>query len=536
MITHETTTATVDEIIELINQLNTANPHKSLSLANRHIFQYKEDLEQLHKKQRLQDIVKILTNVSKDYPDFKFSNTLDGDINVLSFGDKYKFIYRSVDDYNDLIELLAYLTKDYPYLKSISLLNDSSVKPEPEQTLRLSFGDSQSFTVKSTQPDEETYVQQDQVVDNEQVYIDTEEVEAAKKNNIERLRLVKREMDDKVVAFKNSKIAKRLEPISVYVESTKVSVAELIVDIESWLSTVTNDDDITVLEFAQLISEKSGVKDLSLIRVVTEVVKINMSQELKQIATFKETSKPLYIMMNSQDKEMLLAVALLNLNMVRKQKQYRDYDDIHLVLHVLEYANKNSSLTVAETPEEITELAKVLYDVLLSKNLESEFVYAADVNNHYDAYNDTWFTENNVVQSYMKQIAKMCEGDKQDDIVNLITITMGNRDKTMSSPRLDTANVNSLFNLLLNLPIKNKDVSLRTGYFNNTYVVGGYYPTYINDEQIYNKAFIIATSDCIAVMVNVSEDSYFQEFFNQENTSKLIKWLEYFIPTQEGDL
>lgn len=553
---------TISQVIEMISKLGDVSTSIDLKQAVSSLLQYESHIDAKLKNERLLALTHSLDELSKSNPNFTFESRYMSGVSVLTFNDKYVFNYTTLKDYDELIGFLVYLIDIYPFMGDVNIVKELT-SPSIHPVMQLGFSDNHDSglhvrqSVPLVKTVRETIVlpaadlakhthtnvtlynePEHSSVKDEPRRANAEDVVKAKQSNVEHMRKVKQSIDAKNDIAKEERVIKRMEPIDNYISSHYNYFDTIKNSAEKWLLSVDgNDKLLDVLELAQQINTDTHINDLGLIRVIMEVVSINLSNKLIPIASFKETDKQLYLPMSSHDKELMLGVALVNLDSVRKQEKFRDYNDVHLIVHIIEYCNKNSSLTITETPEEIAQLAKVMYDVLLSKNLNSDYVYAADVNNQLDSYDSRWFMRNNVVRSYLDKIKETCENTKQDDVMSLIETIMNRRDVTMSNPRLATKDVTQLFNVLQQLPIYDSEEHVRYGYSNNVYVVGGRYPIGNGNQDInFNHAFIVATEECIAVIINIGADSHFQEFYVQENASKLVKWLEYFIPTQLGDL
>ena len=528
-ITRRTTVTTqqilVDECIDTIQKsigtLYSIEPSTILDNISVSLTKYIATITKWRDESMLNMLIHELNAAARESENFTFITSSDNGNTTLNFGNKYVFHYTDSKDYAQLANLISLLVGVYPELESVELYKDVT-RPVPALAHVV-----ESNIIKEI--DEVAL----QLLTVDHIQATPSEIEDAKKRNVEHMLNVKHEIDKQNSEVRELKFkARALEIMDEYVKPLEDMSVRVMTYVTAWLCDDGNDQTVDLIEFSNMISTNTGSTSDALNRLLIEVASINLSQKLINIARFKKTDAPITIHMDARLKERLLSIAVTKLNMVNKQRHLREFDDSHLIIYIIDCCKKNSSLVILESPAEIAQLAQGVYSILLSKNFDSNFVYAADVNNPYDVLDNHWHKKNVVVAEYFDRIKKL--GGGQENLVKDIRGIMLNCDITMTTPRLDTVSLSSLFECMHNLnTIDIGDKTIHYGTDSNTFVIGGLYPTYLENLISYKLVCIVSTNDHVAVFIQPTADSYYQEFYTQNHAIKLINWLEYFLPTPE---
>ena len=520
----------IKELFDALRHLQNLSPSPILDLVEERVAEFHAKAVEQKNSDILNDIVSRLNAVNKDYPEFRFTCKTGAHETSFNFVDTYKFRYHSNQDLPRLLKLLELLIAEYSFLEHVDF---SDMLPQPPTYKPIAKPKTVDDSGHTHLVQSQDIIERNDFIDQNVQHITSTEIEDAKKKNVEHLTAVKHEIDKQNSEVRELKFkARALEIMDEYVKPLEDMSVRVMTYVTAWLCDDGNDQTVDLIEFSNMISTNTGSPSDALNRLLIEVASINLSQKLINIARFKKTEAPITIHMDARLKERLLSIAVTKLNMVNKQRHLREFDDSHLIIYIIDCCKKNSSLVILESPAEIAQLAQGVYSILLSKNFDSNFVYAADVNNPYDVLDNHWHKKNVVVAEYFDRIKKL--GGGQENLVKDIRGIMLNCDITMTTPRLDTVSLSNLFECMHNLnAIDIEDKTIHYGTDSNTFVIGGLYPTYLENLISYKLVCIVSTNDHVAVFIQPTADSYYQEFYTQNHAIKLINWLEYFLPTPE---
>lgn len=576
---------------DVISKLQALNEHSHSSILDKVIAEmteYSAAYANTVGSSRISSIIGKLSRLSEQN-DFKFSYIQQVGTYTLTINDIYKFVYADHSHIDMLVDFINYVLRDVRVIMetdfnptpsadqwvALDKLQKKVTTPELPTTsykelVRPNIKDAQVQLFPNENPNDEpkvtmlsgtleghkkdmerlsksststevivTPVIEVAQLPTEVTRLTAEEIDEQKQANVDHLKKVKDSINEDVESKRQTRMRFRIGEIADGIGGTRGDVEKLRAPIEEWLADMSNDMTISLFDLVDLIHGTARVHDPMLTRLLIQVCIINRHHRLLDVPRFTETpkSKNTYMQLNTSDKELLVGVTLANLDVVEQHKHARTYGLYQLAIYVIDLCNKSSSLTVTENPEEIVSITVGVYNILLSKNLDGDFVYAADVNNQYDVSTADWFKSNKVIKAYLDRIEHITEEDKQRDTVSVISERIAERDVTMSTARLDTDSANEILEWALKLPHKSTNhIGTHMGHFDGTYIVTGNYPTGIVDGNVnYKQAAVVATRDTIAVFVKPKTGGLTQEFYSPEHASRLALWLEFFLPTHLGE-
>ena len=586
----DTTTNPQDIVLtiaaDVISKMRALNEYSRSNLLVKTITDMKEYSELYARTAGNSKISSIIGKLSRlsEQNDFKFSYTQHSEVYTLTINEVYGFTYSEHDHVDLLVDFIRYVLRDVPSVMDIDFnpvvsadqrtaldklqkaalvespttshkklvypnVKDTRVRlypnedPNSEPEVVMISGTLEGYRkdmerLANVRPSTEVMVMPvAEVV--EVPRMTAEEIDEQKQANVDHLKKVKDNINGSVESKRQTQMRFRVGEIADGIGGTRIDVEKLRPPIEEWLSDMSNDMTITLFDLVDLIHSKVRMSDPMLTRLLIQVCIINRHHRLLDVPRFTETpkTKNTYMQLNTSDKELLVGITLANLDVVEQHKHARTYGLYQLAIYVIDLCNKSSSLTVTESPEEIVSITVGVYNILLSKNLDGNFVYAADVNNQYDVSTEDWFKTNKVIRSYLDRIEHITEEDNQQDIIAVISGLIAQRDVTMSTARLDTKSANEILDWALKLPhTSTNHIGTNMGHADGTYIVTGNYPTGIVDGVAnFKQAAVIATHDAIAVIVKPKTGGLTQEFYNPEHASRLALWLEFFLPTHLGE-
>lgn len=541
----------IDEVKNISEQLELINkniPSDSVTSALNELSHFSRELNDRLNTINVDNIIDVLNKLATQL-NFSFKCVPDNNTYVFIIDSVYTYTYSKLQQTEQLIDFIKFVLKDYPQVQAtnftsnpvpvITLVTEVDSVKETEQTDEVVNSSNEHDWIISSSNDDVIIARNDTSVIKEPVRVSTEDYDMERKNNVEHLRTVKENIVSGVESTKQEKLKNRIGEIADGIGGTSLDVQSVRRYVEMWFNNMSNDGKFTLFELVDIIERQARVNDPMLIRLIIQTTIINYQQRLQNIPSFKEhdKSKNMYMQMSSIDKELLVGISVMNLDVIQDQAIGRPYGNYQLAIYLIDFCNKSSSLTVTESPEEIATLTLGVYNILLSKNLEGDFVYAADVNNQYDVYTDDWFKENNIISHYLGRIAAITEEDGQHDIIGIITSLVDKRDKTMTTPRIDTEDVNSVFDWANKLPDRETNsFKVHLGHAGDTYVVCGDYPVGVTDGVLEVKQAVIVITDNTAVaFVKPKNGGLTQEFYNPQHVNRLALWLNFFLPINNGE-
>lgn len=537
----------VKNISEQLELINKNIPSDSVASALNELSHFSRELNDRLNMINIDNIIDTLNKLATQL-NFSFKCERNDNTYVFIIENVYSYTYRKLQQTEQLIDFIKYVLKDYPQVQATNFTSnavpvltlvtevDSVEETKPVDDVAIPLSDDKWVLSSS----EDTIVARHGTsVMKEPVRFSTEDYDMERKNNVEHLRTVKENIASGVESTKQEKLKNRIGEIADGIGGTALDVESIRRYVEMWFNNMSNDGKFTLFELVDIIKQQARVNDPMLIRLIIQTTIINYQQRLQNIPSFKEhdKSKNMYMQMSAIDKELLVGISVMNLEVIQDQAIGRPYGNYQLAIYLIDLCKKSSSLTVTESPEEIATLTLGVYNILLSKNLEGDSVYAADVNNQYDAYTDGWFKDNNIIRHYLGRIEAITEEDGQHDIIGIITSLVDKRDKTMSTPRIDTEDVNSVFDWANKLPDREtNNFKIHLGCAGNTYVVCGDYPVGSKDGVLEVKQTVIVITDSTAVaFVKPKNGGLTQEFYNPQHVNRLALWLNFFLPINSGE-
>lgn len=541
----------IDEVKNISEQLELLNkniPSDSVTSALNELSHFSRELNDRLNTINVDNIIDVLNKLATQL-NFSFKCVPDNNTYVFIIDSVYTYTYSKLQQTEQLIDFIKFVLKDYPQVQAtnftsnpvpvITLVTEVDSVKETEQADEVVNSSNEHDLTLSSSGNNVIIARNDTSVIKEPVRVSTEDYDMERKNNVEHLRTVKENIVSGVERTKQEKLKNRIGEIADGIGGTSLDVRSVRRCVEMWFDNMSNDGKFTLFELVDIITGQARVVYPMLIRLIIQTTIINYQQRLQNIPSFKEhdKSKNMYMQMSSIDKELLVGISVMNLDVIQDQAIGRPYGNYQLAIYLIDLCNKSSSLTVTESPEEIATLTLGVYNILLSKNLEGDFVYAADVNNQYDVYTDDWFKENNIIRHYLGRIAAITEEDGQHDIIGIITSLVDKRDRTMTTPRIDTEDVNSVFDWANKLPDRETNgFKVHLGHAGDTYVVCGDYPVGVTDGALEVKQAVIVVTDNTAVaFVKPKNGGLTQEFYNPQHVNRLALWLNFFLPINSGE-
>ena len=535
----------IPEIIDKLKELDKSSKPTRLTMAIDNLLSFRDETLAEYNHTRVLKLVDILNDVTHDADDVTFMYIANGlEYNGISkhkliFNNRHVYLYNDYNDMPDLLSLITHLSKSLPSLSGVVKRYTDEYK---DDAMPVIVGDVNIGMLKEAirnhthnsdvmQP-RVTYVElDDEAIPNQEVTysneidtrLDDVDIDERKKQNVEHLKLVKDKVLKRAEDTRNNSLQLRAKDIENYLLELP-EFDGFISFVEKWLLDKENDKKMDVISFSKLSRDHYPSIDNVTARTLIEITIINMSNALLYINRFPETDKSLYVPLSSIAKEYMVAMILSNLKMVTSHQAYRDYDVSMLAVYIINYCNNNSSLTIAETPEEVTRLIEAVYGVFLAKDLDPTFINSADVNSQHDVINPNWFLTNKVIQGYLTKIDDATYEHNDEDKLRYIEKIIDRRDKMMTSQRLSPVDTSELFTELMGLYEVN---TARGGCNEGVYVIGGTYLTFDGSDETTRTVFVVATNTCICVIIKMSDASYVQEFYNETTTFKLVRWLDF---------
>ena len=531
------------EITQKLKALNLLIPSNELDIAIDTLMSYRERVyEQLSSPpteralNRAEEIVKLM-----GLPCVR--TTLD-EVTELTISGKYTFRHTASDgDDEDLNDFLKFALRDLPGVVDIDVFKSNNLDLESyREAIRIINNNAEvrrhSMIDKieaAAEPATIISIDLTPEINTTQtagaVKLTNEQIEAEKQASVAKLKAVHAEITGDVKQKKEAKDNFRIGEIADAIGGCRSDVDKIRPIIEAWLSDMSNDNTYDLFGLVKHVVVKSDVNYPMLIRLMIHVCYINFRNQLKQVPKLQPTDlKKLHMSMATSDKEMMVGVALENFDIVRAHRTARSYGHYQLTLYIIDMCHKSSSLTICETPDEIATLAEGMYNILLSKNLEGDSVYAISVNNGYDVDDVNWFRKNVVIKAYFDYITEGCiQLPSPVAMVNSIAEIFNNRDTTMSVQSIDTTAARQMMKLVTKLPYL--DNGTHIGCNDNTIIIGGLYPcSYSDNETIFREAMLIASGQSIAIFVETIHGGLTQTFYNPIQINNLSLWLMYFLP------
>lgn len=519
----------VSETIDKLKQLDSSVQSMQLAAAIYNLLLFHDETLAVHNHTKIVKLVDILNDVTRDAKDVTFMYVAKNEPNgtskhKLTFNDKHVYLYTTYSDMSDLLSLITHLSKTLPSLSDVVRRYTEIYKDDVSQTEIVNESKRIPPLVTYIELDNDVIPDQEVIYSNEiDTRLDDIDIDERKKQNVEHLKIVKDKVLKRTEDTRNASLELRAKDIENYLLELP-EFDEFILFVEKWLLDKENDKKMDIISFSKLSRDHYPAIDNVTARTLIEITVINLSNALLDINKFTETDKSLYVLLSNTTKEYMVAIILSNLKMVTSHQVYRDYDVSMLAVYIINYCKNNSSLTIAETPEEVTRLIEAVYGVFLAKDLDPTFINSADVNSQHDVIDPNWFLTNKVIQGYLKKIDYATYNHNDEYKLQHIEKIIDRRDKMMTSQRLSPVDTSELFTELMDLYRVN---TVRGGSNEGVYAIGSTYLTFDGSDETTRTVFIVVTNTSVCVIIKLSDASYVQEFYNETTTFKLVRWLDF---------
>lgn len=371
----------------------------------------------------------------------------------------------------------------------------------------------------------------DEVEQSDVVYEDptASELDAKKKQNVEEIKKIK-ESQVKDLEAKNALALKdRCDDIEEYLIGVAPKVRDILDTIE--LVAQSTPDSTHEQKIAEII-DLTKQNDI-IVKLLVQVYKINgqLKQDQagwKSVATIPEE----IITITSQRKRDLFAIAVANLDLVHAHDPIRQYSLYELIITMFDYCDKTSSLTIVDTPEAIAVLASGIYDILLNKDLNRDFVYMPDSTNPLIDNDVNWFKKSHILHSYIRHIPYTGAIEYMDEpvkkLIEILNIA-GTRDLLFANQRLAPVKIKELLSLAHSVV---NDSESEQQYYSFKYkkddVIQLVVVSKLDNETI---VCIVRDKDGILSYIQYEDGKSYQQQHSNDTANVVIKWLENIIPS-----
>lgn len=367
--------------------------------------------------------------------------------------------------------------------------------------------------------------------DDEEESIEFIDEDDLKQKSLQKMLQVREEVKSKNKEIKESRNQERLQVFKTHLATKQHLFAKVLMDFDNLTSQITKPE-ITADEFiTQYVEAGKAVLTRAQLRALLEVHIYNKRLYMRNADWFKPTDHPATWNGQLNKKEELFVMALDNLSIVKDQQSVRpsSVHDMELYLHLLDYCERGSSLQIVSSPEDIVSLAVNAYEVFSIHNFNEDFIYAPDVNNHFEVNRLDWFKDCTIFNNLTREL--LAPIDQVNDITTQSTLEVikeivDNRDQTMSIPIINYKDVQQIQQLTSTLPVWEDSA---TEGFNvvvsdnrNLIVLSGTYAGY--DELVnYN---ILLHPDVVVNLSNTNGKTS-QAFYTTNSAPTCIKFLMY---------
>lgn len=358
----------------------------------------------------------------------------------------------------------------------------------------------------------------------EVVYLDPEEIEIKKKQNVEHLNNVRSNLNKLSDEARSVKLKERTDEIA-HVISDNHTIVSIMKNGIKYVFNQLEGNEIFLSDILNRTKEKIGhVSNMNWLRALVKVEEINRKNKLEPTPRVIVDNNLATNTIASLDKKEVAYIVVCNLEFISNHHDVRGYSIFELITYMLDYCDKTSSLTITDTPEEIANLMSGVYEIFVSNNLNKDFVYNVSDDITTLGLVDNWHLKNNIVMSYLTD-ADFNTLSNYDDDVNKVVDICSKRDILMSTQTLDTNQTKQLYSVLdsINLTSTN-NVIRKHDVENNTYVLIG------KNIGTYKNICIVIDSMGVVSYMNQTDGRSFQKNYTPQYASDLIKWLDVLFP------
>ena len=357
------------------------------------------------------------------------------------------------------------------------------------------------------------------------------EIDAKKKQNVEEMKKIKESQVKELEAKKDSALKDQCDTIEEYLTGVTPTVIEILEAIE--LVTQTTPDST----HEQKITDVIGLTKQNdiIVKLLVQVYKINGQLKQDQSGWKSVATTPDDVaVITSQRKRDLFAIAVANLDLVQAHNSTRGYTLYELIVTMLDYCDKTSSLMIVDTPQSIAVLASGIYDILLNKDLNRDFVYMPDSTNPLMDNDVNWFKKSAVLHSYIRHIpytnALEYMNESVKKLIEIIRIA-GTRDLLFANQRLSPVMMKELLGIAYDVV---NDPEQEQRYYSFKYkkndVIQLAIVAKLDNQTI---VCIVRDENGILTYIQYEDGKSYQQQHTNDTANVVIKWLENIIPNHK---
>lgn len=495
---------TVKQINQLVDELiNDEETQPIVDTLKDALTNYKTILATRERVSQLKTINKIIDNIKIRYPELKVDVSELNDIRTIVFNDTYGIRLTHQTHIGDLVEFANFVINQY------------ELKPSTKTS-----------TVPDTESIQPVASQQSDITDP---HVPTEsEIAAKKKDNVEHIKKLKESQERETALAREKVLRDRCVEIDTILKRVTPDVEETLETIDLVAQASPELDHDVRLEEIIKISKQSAV----LVRLLVQVYIINsqLIQDGKEWNT--RSNKPKEpVTLNTEYKKQLFMIAVTQLKLVKAHSNVRGYPIQELIVTMLDYCDKTSSLIIIDTPEDIASLASGIYDILLNKDLNRDFVYKPDNSNPLLENDANWYKNSKVLRSYVVHIPFTSAIEYMDEPVKkLIEILhiVGQRDVLFANQTLSHSGIKRVFEIASDV-INNSDTE--QNYYSFKYKKNDILELVIL-SKLPNGTIVCIVRDehGVSSYIQYNDNKSYQQHHTNDTVNVLIKWFENIIP------
>lgn len=494
---------TVKQINQLVDELiNDEETQPIVDILKDALTNYKTVLATRERVSQLKTINKIIDNIKIRYPELKVDVSELNDIRTIVFNDTYGIRLTHQSRVGDLVEFANFVVNQYELKPS----TNTSTVPDPGSIQPVS--------------------RQNDITDP---HVPTEsEIAAKKKDNVEHIKKLKESQERETALAREKVLRDRCVEIDTILKHVTPDVEETLETIDLVAQASPELDHDVRLEEIIKISKQSAV----LVRLLVQVYIINsqLIQDGKEWNT--RSNKPKEpVTLNTEYKKQLFMIAVTQLTLVKAHSNVRGYPIQELIVTMLDYCDKTSSLTIIDTPEDIASLASGIYDILLNKDLNRDFVYKPDNSNPLLENDANWYINSKVLRSYVVHIPYTGAIEYMDEPVKkLIEILhiVGQRDVLFANQTLSHSGIKRVFEIASDV-INNSDTE--QNYYSFKYKKNDILELVVL-SKLPNGTIVCIVRDehGVSSYIQYNDNKSYQQHHTNDTVNVLIKWFENIIP------
>lgn len=351
-----------------------------------------------------------------------------------------------------------------------------------------------------------------------------EDIEARKKKNVEHMNSVRDNITRATEQVRLAKFKERTDEIAHVISDTHTIVTLIRNGVSNVFNKLTQSE-VFLSDVIKMVGEDIGsLTHVLWVRLLIKVEALNRKNKLLRTPKIIIDDAIKNGQIASLDKKDMVYITVCNLEFIASHSPVRPYSIFALIVYMLDYCDKTSSLAISETPEEIVELMSGVYDIFVSNSLKEDFVYDASDDITSLGTLDKWHQKNDIVMMYLND-PNFDTPDGDSNVVDEIIKIYKTRDVLMSTQTLDKSQTTAIHELLNQIETNGSSRYIRKRYEDkDTYVliaknVGGF-----------QNICIVADNLGVVSYVNFDATHTYQKNYVQQNASELIKWLKLLMP------